>query len=203
MAGTSITNRGKLVYVKAKKTKPHEGGHWSEKKKHESVVMFAAGMPIRQISVELNIPFETVKKWRYSEWFAEMVEDLRSDDKQKLDAKLTKILDKTLDELMDRLENGEFVYDQKTGELKRTPVKLRDTTVAFNTIMDKRQLIRREPTKITEQSNTATQLANLAQQFASFVSGQQPKEKLEHVVNEFIDGDTVVQDGDGTYSLKE
>lgn len=200
---TTIPNRGKFVYVKAKKTKPHQGGMWSDTKKQQAAVLYVSGMPLTQIAVELNVPHETIKNWRYSDWFMDIVEDLKSEDKQKLDAKLTKILDKTLETIMDRLENGEYIYDQKTGKVKQAPIKLRDATVAFNTVMDKRQLIRKEPTKIVEQGNTAKQLADLAQQFASFVSGQPPKERLEHVVNEFIEGETVVQDKDGTYVLKE
>lgn len=203
MAGTTQPNRGKLVYVKAKKTQPHQGGHWSEKKRYEAVCLWVSGMSLREVSLQANVPYETIAKWRASTWWNDIVKDLQSEDKQVTDAKLTKILDKTLDTIMDRLENGEFIYDQKTGKVKRTPVKIRDATVAMNTVLDKRQLIRKEPTKIVEQSNTAQQLQNLAEQFASFVTGQVKKEKLEHIVNEFIDGDTVEQHEDGTYVLKE
>ena len=196
-------NRGGYVYVKAKKTKPHEGGHWSEKKKLEACTLWCAGMGLTQLAIEINVPLATIKLWRASKWWEELSRDIRSDESQKMDAQLTKILDKSLTEIMDRLEQGEYVYDQKTGKIKRAPVKLRDATVAFNSLMDKRQLIRKEPTKITEQSNTATQLANLAKQFEQFVTGKPKEEKLVEVVNEFIEGDTVVQDEDGTYVVKE
>lgn len=203
MSDNPNVNRGKLVYVKARKTRPHQGGHWSEKKKYEAVVLFNAGMGLSQISVELNVPRETIKKWRISPWWEDISKDLRSEETQKLDAKLTKILDKSLESILDRLEEGEFIYDQKTGKIKRTPVKMRDATVAFNTIMDKRQLIRKEPTKITEQTNTATQLANLAEQFAAFVSGKPVVAKDAELVTEYIEGETLVDNGDGTYSHKE
>jgi len=195
--------RGKMVYVKAKKTKPYEGGHWNQKKKYECVCLWLTGIPLTQVAVEANVPVNTVREWRTMKWWNDIVDDIRSEDKQRLDAKLSNMLDKTLDEMMDRLENGEYVYDQKSGKLKRSPVKLRDTTTTFNTLMDKRQLIRKEPTKITETSSTATQLANLAKQFESFVNGQAAVEHKEKVVAEYIDEDTVVQDVDGTYILKE
>lgn len=203
MSDNPNVNRGRLVYVKAKKTKPHQGGHWSEKKKYEAVCLFNAGMSLTQISLELNVPRETIKKWRVATWWEDITKDLRSEETQKLDAKLTKVLDKSLESILDRLEDGEFIYDQKTGKLKRTPVKMRDATVAFNTIMDKRQLIRKEPTKITEQSNTATQLASLAEQFAAFVSGKPVVEKEKELVAEYIEGETLVDNGDGTYSHKD
>ena len=196
-------NVGKFVYVKAKKTLPHQGGHWSEKKKYEAVCLWVSGLNLREVSLQLNVPYDTLGKWRASSWWNDIVKDLQSEDKQKTDAKLTKILDKTLDTIMDRLEEGEYIYDQKTGKVKRTPVKLRDATVAMNTVLDKRQLIRREPTKIVEQSNTTQQLQNLAEQFAAFVTGQVKKEKLENIVNEYIEGETVEQQEDGSYALKE
>ena len=201
--GTHIPNKGKLVYVKAKKTQPHQGGHWSDKKKYEAVCLWIAGMQMTKIAVELNVPLETIKKWRIASWWADIVKDVQSEDKQQLDAKLTKILDKSLDTIMDRLENGEYIYDQKTGKIKRAPTKLRDATIAMNAVMDKRQLIRKEPTKIVEGSTTNQQLANLAKQFQEFVTGKVIPEKQEELVAEFIEGETLDDNGDGTYSLKE
>ena len=198
-----IPNRGKLVYVKAKKTKPHQGGHWSDAKKQEAVCLWVAGMSLSKVAVHLNVPYETVKEWKKKPWWDEIEKDIKSDDKQKIDAKLTKILDKSLDTIMDRLENGEYIYDQKTGRLKQTPAKLRDATVAFNTVMDKRQLLRKEPTKITEQTSSADQLKQLAEHFANFVTGIQKQEQLKDVVNEFIEGETVELQEDGSYQLKD
>jgi hypothetical protein len=193
---------GKLVYVREKKTKPHEPGMWNEKKRYEAVCYYVSGIPISQIAVEMNIPVATLRTWRTKPWWDDIVKDIQSEDKQKLDAKLTKILDKSLETVMDRLADGEYIYDQKTGKVKRTPVKLRDATVAFNTIMDKRQLIRKEPTKITEQTSSAEQLKNLAEQFASFV-GKQKEETPLSVTETFIEGETLTEQPDGSYVLKE
>ena len=198
-----IPNRGKMVYVKAKKTKPHQGGHWSDKLKNEAVCLHVAGLPLSQIAVQLNVPHETIRTWRRQSWWNDISADIRSEDTQKLDAKLTKILDASLEKILDRLENGEYIYDQKTGRIKQMPIKLRDATVAFNTVMDKRQLIRREPTKITEQSSTVNQLENLAKQFAEFVTGKVKVEKDSELINEYIEGETLEDNGDGTFSIKE
>lgn len=192
---------GRMVYVKAKpKTSRMQSGHWSEKKKYEACCLWSSGMKMSQVSVETGVPYETIKQWRASTWWADIHKELQSEDKQQLDARLTKILDKTLDSILDRLENGEFVYDQKTGSLKRSPVKLRDATVAMNTVMDKRQLIRKEPTKIVESESTNQQLANLAKQFQEFVTGKKQEEKDKPL---YIEGETLQDNGDGTFSVKE
>ena len=126
-----------------------------------------------------------------------MEKTIRSEEEQQLDAKLTKIIDKTLEKLVDSIENGEHIYDQRTGKIKRMPAKMRDLNNAFNTILDKRQLIRKQPTKIIEQTSTATQLQQLADSFAKFV--QKKVDELPEV--EYIEGETVIQNDDGTYEL--
>ena len=194
---------GKYVYVKMKKTKPHERGHWSQNKKLEVCTTWCATGSVPVTSTQCNVPTETIREWQRQDWWKELVTDLRNSDNEVLDTKLTKAMDKALEQIMDRLENGEYVLDQKTGKIKQIPVKLRDSTVALNTLLDKRPLLRKLPTKITEQQTTQAQLANLAQQFATFVTVKQQEEKLEHVVNEFIDGETVEKDADGNYFVKE
>ena len=194
---------GRMVYVRNKKTLPHQPGTWSEKKKHEAVCLWVSGMSLTKVSAEINVPVETIRDWRISKWWKEIAEDIQSEDSQVLDAKLTKILDKSLEVVMDRLQNGEYIYDQRTGKLRQTPAKLRDANTAFNTLMDKRQLIRKQPTKITEQSSTAANLANLAKQFELFVTGQVKAPDIYKEVTAVTEGETLTQNEDGSYELKE
>jgi len=145
------------------------------------------------------VPLKTMEQWKTSDWWKEMEKKIRSDEEQHLDAKLTKIIDKTLEKLVDSIENGEHIYDQRTGQIKRMPAKMRDLNNAFNTILDKRQLIRKQPTKIVEQQNTATQLQNLADQFAKFVN----QKVIEPEPIHYIEGDTVIQQEDGSYAIHD
>ena len=91
------------------------------------------------------------------------------------------------------------IYDQRTGKIKRMPAKMRDLNNAFNTILDKRQLIRKQPTKIVEQTSTATQLQQLADSFAKFV-----QKKVDDLPDmHYIEGETVIQQADGTYAIHD
>jgi uncharacterized protein YicC (UPF0701 family) len=147
----------------------------------------------------LGIPVKTVQQWKVSEWWKELEKQIRSEEEQELDAKLTKIIDKTLEKLVDSIENGEHIYDQRTGKIKRMPAKMRDLNNAFNTILDKRQLIRKQPTKIVEQTSTATQLQQLADSFAKFV-----QKKVDDLPDmHYIEGETVIQQADGTYAIHD
>lgn len=192
-------SRGKFVYVKAKKLAPYDNAHWSEKKKLDALALFASTGSATLVSNQLGVPYKTIETWRRTDWWKEGIAGIRNSENDVLDAKLTKALDKALDSVMDRIDNGEYIYDQKTGKIKRAPAKLRDVNHALNSIIDKRQLIRKLPTRITESSTSEAQLRQLAQQFAEFTKKITPPEKIV----EYIDGDTVTQNDDGTYAVKE
>lgn len=187
------------VYVKLKKTKPNQPGHWSEAKKIEAVTTWITTGSAAETARMLGLPYRTLEKWRSMPWWDEMVTKIRSENDSELDAKTTKVIEKALSSILDRIENGEYVYDQKTGKTKLMPAKLRDLNTAFNTILDKRQLLRNKPTKIVEQHSTALQLQNLADSFAKFVN-----KKVDELPDvHYIEGDTVIQQEDGTYAIHE
>ena len=187
---------GKLVYVKMNKTKAHQGGHWKESKRIEAVTTYLSTGNLSETARILEVPLRTLETWKAADWWKEMVQKVQSDEDQQLDVKTSKIINKALDSLMDRIENGEYVYDQKTGQLKRSPAKLRDLNTAFNNLLDKRQLLRNKPTKIIEQQTTAVALQNLADQFARFV-------KKDSKEMDYIEGETVVQNDEGVYEIKD
>jgi hypothetical protein len=190
---------GKFVYIKNNKTKAHQLGHWKEAKRIEVVTLFLSIGSMTEVAKITGVPYPTIEGWRRQDWWKELVEKMQAEDDQKLDAKTTKLIDKALEQLMDRIENGEHIYDQKTGKVKRMPAKLRDLNTAFNTILDKRQLLRRQPTKIIEQQSTALQLQNLANQFAGFVNKAVKELPDQH----YIENDTVIQNEDGVWEVKE
>ena len=196
---------GKYVYVKAPKrndiSQSESRGWWSEKKKNEALAFYVANGSLAETSRAVQVPLPTLNKWKASDWWKDRVRDIQNEEYDKLDVKLSKALDKALDQVMDRIENGDHIYDPRTGQLRQIPAKLRDVNHAFNSIMTNRQLVRKQPTKIVEQQNTAIQLANLAAQFSAFVSGKKVEEKVDELAIEFIEGETVEQDEDGTYRV--
>lgn len=190
---------GRYVYVKNNKTKAGELGHWKESKRIEAVTTYLSTGNLTETGRMTGVPLKTLEQWKKSDWWKEMEKKIRSDEDQQMDAKLTKIIDKTLEKLVDSIENGEHIYDQRTGQVKRMPAKMRDLNNAFNTILDKRQLIRKQPTKIIEQTTTAVQLQNLAESFAKFVQKTIAEPEAMH----YIENDTVIQNADGVYEIKE
>lgn len=195
---------GKYVYVKAPKRNDisqTDRGNWSEKKKNEALAFFVANGSITETSRAVQVPVSTLNKWKASDWWKDRIRDIQNEEYDKLDVKLSKALDKALDQVVNRIEHGDHIYDPRTGAIRQIPAKLRDVNNAFNSIMTNRQLIRKQPTKIVEQQSTAAQLSNLAAQFAAFVSGKPVEDNLKDVTLEFIEGETVEQDEDGTYRV--
>lgn len=76
---------------------------------------------LAEVARSLNIPYETVKTWRYSKWWSETSEEIKAEGRLGLSAKLRKIAEKALDETLDRLENGD-VRISPTGDKELIPV---------------------------------------------------------------------------------
>lgn len=162
--------KGRMVYVRAKgKKTAQRSGAWHDEIKLRAVQLVTAGKTSREVSVELGVPFLTIVDWRGQQWFKDTIKEMQDDDGHALDHKITSIMHNSLDAITDRLANGEFIRDEKTGKVVRVPIKTRDATNAFNLLMDKRQLIRKQPTKITNNETVNQQLQVLANEFKKFL----------------------------------
>lgn len=196
---------GKWRYISnPKKTSVLSTGYWADEIKDKAVSLYASCGNLSQVARELNVPLKTMQKWKEAEWWKDKTKQLQSEHQDKVDAKLSKAIDIALDGLTDRLVNGETIVDPRTGKERIVPAKLRDITTAFNTVLDKRQVLRKQPTRIVEQSTTAAHLQNLAEQFAKFVNKAGKTETHEQLVDNIIEGETVEYDEEtGVYHLKE
>ena len=158
------------------------------------MVTYLALGNLSETSKIINVPLPTLSKWKQADWWKELVDDIQSGENQRSDNKMTKVIDRALDILVERLEQGDYQYDQKTGKLIKVPLKARDLERISSGLFDKRQLIRKQPTNIKVDSVTqADRLLKLAEQFAQFAGQKIPEEK---VINEYIEGeyDPVVDD---------
>lgn len=177
---------GKHVYIREKKTLPHEPGHWDKKKQLEAVTTYLATGNYAETARLINVPLVTVKSWAYHEsgWWDKLVSEIQSGEGQRTDNKMSKAIDKALETLMVRLEEGDYQYDQKTGRLVKIPLKARDLERITSGLFDKRQLIRKQPTNIKQEDiNHTDRLLKLAEQFAAFTT---KKIEEKEIVDEYI-----------------
>jgi hypothetical protein len=133
-----------------------------------------------QTAAITKIPLDTLNTWKKKDWWKEQVQAFYDDDKQELDAKYQKIVRKALAVIDDRLENGNFQYDQKTGRVTRVPVNMADTHRVMKDLVDQQQVLRKEKVnqEVQQIESANERLAKLAMQFAEMTMGK----KTEKVV---------------------
>ena len=174
---------GKFVWVKTKKKGAGTPGQWPESKKIELVTTYLATGSLLMASGICKVPYTTCKHWKKQPWFKDMIANIRSEEKMELDAKVSKIVNKTLDVIVDRLDGGDYILDSKSGTVKRVPVKMRDAKPVMTDLFDKRQLLRNEPTSITESQTVDKRLEMLAERFEKFVGGGSTQPELPNTLD--------------------
>ena len=176
---------GRMVWVRNKKNTPYDPktgvgdrGIWPEKKRMEALTTFLATGSQAHTSAITGIPEQTIRTWRKQEWWADRIKEIKEGDTLQLDAKLTKVMDKALDAVMDRLENGEYMYDPRTGDIKRVHAKLRDVQKVAGDMIDKKTLLAKihKGKEEQKQNITADHLVLLAREFAKFATGKEHKD---------------------------
>lgn len=158
-----------------------QGNAWPEKKRIEVATAHVMGLTGPQIAVATGVPANTVRQWRMQDWFKDLVEEIQREDDYQSDAKLTKIVSKSLDTIVDRLENGDFMWDSKEGEFRRKPLAARDVVKVADIMYDKRNLLRGKPTAISGKEQVSDRLLKLAEQFARFASAKTIDAEVVHV----------------------
>lgn len=116
-----------------------------------------------------DVHINTIKLWTESDWWPEIVEKTKRIARAELNSRLTKIVDLALSRIEDRLENGDYVLNNKTGEIIRKPVSLKDANQVAKDILGQQidiQKMEREEIKID--SSVSDILKNLATEFAKF-----------------------------------
>jgi hypothetical protein len=135
-----------------------------------------------------GVGYSTIKMWKGQEWWTDLEKEILAGTRIKQSGNISKIVDKGLEVISDRLENGEVVLDQKTGELVRRPVALRDAATATSNLMQRQSILEKQiaDETITKSNQTIQeQLMFLAQEFAKFNN----RSKIGAETIEFIEVD--------------
>lgn len=147
-----------------------KGRWWSDGQKLEAVQTFLVLGSVKLTAATLKIPEITVKVWRQSAWWKELEAELKLQDELQVSARLRKIAEKSYAEVEDRLEHGNWVYDQKTGGLRRIPAPLKDVhKVAMDSMEQRNNILNKEETSINE-GEVAKKLDLLADRFAKLAT---------------------------------
>ena len=180
--------------MKRATTQMHKPGYkYSVEKRIEVISTWMALGNLRQAATICGVSYDLCIKWKGQPWWQDMVNEIQAARKFKVENKLNKIVDKALSVIDDRLENGDFVYNQKTGEVSRKPVSLKEARGAANDLMQRQVALSKleiETQQAARTDSVKDQLAMLAQEFAKFNT----KRTVEVIPNAIHDPQGTVQE---------
>ena len=143
---------------------------WSDKQKIEAVQSWLLLGNLALTSRILGIPEITLRVWKNTEWWKNTVEDIKLQENMQMSARLKKIVDASLLAVEDRIVHGDLMYDQKSGEMVRKQVNLRDAHKVAVDLMDKRAILDKVVAPQQEEKQDEDRLLKLAEKFADFVN---------------------------------
>lgn len=156
-------------------------GWYSDAKKLEVACAYAVSGNSRRVSELTKIPEGTIRAWKQTVWWHEIQSRIHQEQNEELDVKLTKLVDKAVDQINDRLESGDYVYNAKEDKLVRKPVNAKDIAIVTAITLDKRQLLRGEPTQRVEKISENEKLTRLAEQFKKFALAKEIDNDAERI----------------------
>lgn len=182
---TGFKYQGKEIVLSKTMGAPHSGiatkpGWYSDEKRIEVATLFAVTGSKTRVEALTGVPRSTVARWLREDWFQSLLDAIRAENDQLLDAKMTEIVVKALDQIEDRVENGDYVV-MRDGGLVRKPVGAKDLSLVQAINLDKRQLLRGKPTSRTEQVTNQTvekKLLDLAENFRK-LANRAPEKELD------------------------
>jgi len=148
---------------------------WSDKQKIEAVQSYLLLGNLALTSRILKIPEITLRVWKTTEWWKNVVDDLRQQESMEMSGRLRKIVDASLVAVEDRLLNGDLMYDNKTGQMVRKPVNMRDAHKVAVDLMDKKKILDKEALEGPQEQQDDDRLLKLAEKFASLVQAKTEK----------------------------
>ena len=157
--------------------------YYNLEQKTDACAMYCVYGDIDQVSELTGIPAKFLREWKSEPWWTEIQKKVFVEQNEKLAGRITGVLDKSLEHLVDRLDNGDFLWDVRKSKLVRKPVDTKVLATVFNTLVTRRQLIRGEPTSITTQVGVDDRLKLLAQQFEKFAASKEVEQIAPTVID--------------------
>ena len=151
------------------------GATYSMQKKIAVVTQVLALGNMRLVADLEKISYNTIREWKCQPWWKDAEAEIRAARAAEVDSKLSRIVDKALATMEDRLDKGDFVWNQKTGEIARKPVSLKEARGAANDLLQRQaalEKMQRDNVQQQQQQTVADQLALLANEFAKFQTGR-------------------------------
>ena len=140
---------------------------WADKAEAAKKYMLLGNM--RLVSELTGVPYNTLHDWRKQEWWGTLLEEIKAAQKAKRNNKLNEVIDESIELISDRIRNGDWVLNNKTGEVQRRPVSLRDIGNLTNQLITRQVQMEEINSRMDHQKETVQEtLKALATEFAKW-----------------------------------
>ncbi len=136
-----------VIHKRIDKKKPGNNGWWSDKERMQAVSAYVVLGSVRLTASSTGIPELTVRKWRMSQWWKDAELEIRNSNKIELSGKINNVVQATLKQLEDRVQNGDFFFNPKTGKWERKPINASVAANVASKLIDKSLILEKEATQ--------------------------------------------------------
>ena len=145
---------------------------YTEEQKREAVNRWAIlGSTTKVLKgLTYTLPRQTFLSWRKTEWWHDMISEVRVFHKEAVDGKFSGLIDKLIDTIDDRIANGDQVVDPKTGRKSFKKVSLKDATTTLKEVIEKRALFRGEPTSHRKTTSVEKKLHDIQERLEDYAA---------------------------------
>jgi hypothetical protein len=143
---------------------------WSDKQKIEAATSWLVFGNMSMISRLTGIPRITLCKWQETEWWHTLIEELKVQEKIELSAKMKNLVQAAHTVVANRLENGDAVLNQKTGEIVYKPVSMKDAHRVAVDMLNQKQVLDKAHSGPEIAHAEGDKLQQLAEKFAEFAT---------------------------------
>lgn len=140
---------------------------WSEKTDAAKRWIVLGNM--RLVSEVTGIPYNTLHDWRKQDWWSELINEVRNGQKAQRNTKMNTVIEDSIEVIHDRILNGDVILNNKTGELQRKPVNLRDVGNLTNQLLTRQMQMEELSDRMESRKETVQEtLSMLAKEFTKW-----------------------------------
>lgn len=157
---------------------------WSDQARQEAVKVYLATGNLKEVSRVTGISYYTLVDWKEQDWWQQQTGEFRKEEKFTLAARTTRIMNEAIEALNDRIINGDYIYDQKKGELVRKPLQAKDLNQITATMMIQKEQYEKATVEQEKRVSNEDKLKELAERFAALAEKaiQKPPVNVTDVV---------------------
>lgn len=152
----------------------------------------ALGGNIKRTADACRITHPAILLWKKQDWWHETIEELQKQERLELSARLKGIVEKSWDTVANRLEVGDAVLNQKSGEIVYKPVSLRDAANVAKDATQLREKLDQQAAFTVHTDQVEDKLAKLAQAFTDLAKGKLSTGPVEDI--QFLETTNAVDD---------